>query len=86
MVIGTWNFPCPLVLKPLVSAIAAGNCVVVKLSEISTHTSALLGKILESYLDRDLVLVVQGGIPESTALIRCRFDLIFCTGNTHVVR
>ena len=85
LIIGTWNFPCPLVLKPLVSAIAAGNCVVIKLSEISSNTSSLLAKLLGRYLDRDVVRVVQGAIPESTALLRCRFDLIFYTGNTNVV-
>ena len=77
------EFPCPLVLKPLVSAIAAGNCVVVKLSEISSNTSSLLAKLLVRYLDRDVVRVVRGAIPESTALLRCRFDLIFYTGNTN---
>ena len=85
LIIGTWNFPCPLVLKPLVSAIAAGNCVVVKLSEISANTSAILANLLVKYLDPDVVRVVQGAIPESTALLRCRFDLIFYTGNTNVV-
>lgn len=86
LIIGTWNFPCPLVIKPLASAIAAGNTVVVKLSEVCERVSALLAKLLTSYMDEAVVRVVQGAIPQATALLRERFDLIFYTGNKTVGR
>ena len=70
LVVGTWNFPMPLILKPLVSAIAAGNPVLVKFSEISEHTSQLLGSLLEEYLDPRVIAVVHGGIPQATETLK----------------
>ena len=86
LVVGTWNFPNPLVIKPLASALAAGCCVLVKLSEVCEHTSALLGRLLEAYLDPRVVRCVRGGVPQATEVLRQKFDTIFYTGNTQVGR
>lgn len=84
LIVGTWNFPIPLVFKPLCSAIAAGCPCVVKLSEVSPHTSELLKTKLQEYLDERYVKVVYGGVDHSTLLLREKFGAIFYTGNTSV--
>ncbi|KAM4046087.1 aldehyde dehydrogenase family 3 member A2 isoform 1-T1 [Anomaloglossus baeobatrachus] len=84
LVIGAWNYPLVVLLQPVVGAIAAGNSVVIKPSEVSEHTAALLEKIVPQYLDKELYPVVNGGIPETTELLAERFDHIFYTGNTNV--
>jgi aldehyde dehydrogenase (NAD+) len=86
LVIGPWNYPFQLVLAPLVAAIAAGNTVVLKPSEVAPNTSALLARLLPQYVEPDAVAVVEGGIPETTALLEERFDHIFYTGNGQVAR
>jgi aldehyde dehydrogenase (NAD+) len=86
LVIGPWNYPIQLVLAPLVGAIAAGNCAVIKPSEIAPRSSAALAEWLPRYLDRDTVQVVEGGIPETQALLAERFDHVFYTGNGTVGR
>jgi len=84
LIVGTWNFPIPLVFKPLCSALAAGCPCVVKLSEVSPHTSELLKVKLEEYLDTRYVKVVYGGVDHSSMLLREKFGAIFYTGNTTV--
>ncbi|MGK4578601.1 aldehyde dehydrogenase family protein [Kitasatospora sp. HPMI-4] len=86
LVISPWNYPLQLVLAPLVGAIAAGNCVVVKPSELAPATSALLAHWLPRTLDRQAVAVVEGGVAETTALLEQRFDHVFYTGNGTVGR
>ena len=86
LIIGPWNYPVQLVLTPLVGALAAGNCVVLKPSEVTAHTSAALAKLVPRYLDPDAVAVVEGGVTETTALLAERFDHIFYTGNGRVGR
>ncbi|WP_406010668.1 aldehyde dehydrogenase family protein [Streptomyces sp. NBC_00637] len=86
LVIAPWNYPAQLLLAPLVGALAAGNTVVVKPSELAPATSAALARLLPAYLDTDTVAVVEGGIPETTALLAERFDHIFYTGNGTVGR
>jgi aldehyde dehydrogenase (NAD+) len=86
LIIGPWNYPFHLVVAPLIGAIAAGNCVVVKPSEVAPATSALLAERLPQYLDPSTVAVVQGGVAETTALLREKFDHIFYTGNGTVGR
>lgn len=71
-----------LSLLPMVGAIAAGNAVVVKPSEVSAATSQLLGTLIPKYLDPLWVQVVNGGVAETTALLDSRFDKIFFTGST----
>ncbi|KAI8342646.1 Aldehyde/histidinol dehydrogenase [Chlamydoabsidia padenii] len=82
--LGAWNFPLQLTLVPLVGAIAGGNTVVVKPSEISAHTAALLAELFPRYMDSNMYRIVNGGVRESTALLSHRFDHIFYTGSTRV--
>ncbi|MFH8240906.1 aldehyde dehydrogenase family protein [Streptomyces sp. NPDC018321] len=86
LVIAPWNYPAQLLLAPLVGALAAGNAVVAKPSELAPATSAALARLLPRYLDTDAVAVVEGGVPETTALLAERFDHIFYTGNGTVGR
>ncbi|CAG0949563.1 aldehyde dehydrogenase (NAD+) [Myxococcaceae bacterium] len=86
LIIAPWNYPVQLMLSPLVGAIAAGNCAVLKPSEVSAHTSAALGRLLPRYLDPECFAVIEGGVDETTALLRERFDHILYTGNGHVAK
>lgn len=86
LVIAPWNYPLQLALAPLVGALAAGNTAVVKPSELTPATSAAIARLLPRYLDREAVAVVEGGVPETTALLEQRFDHIFYTGNGAVGR
>jgi aldehyde dehydrogenase (NAD+) len=76
-----FNYPVQLALMPLIAAVAAGNCVVIKPSEVAAHSAVLLGRMLPRYVDTDCIKVVQGGVPETTALLDQRWDHIFYTGN-----
>ncbi|XP_064324087.1 aldehyde dehydrogenase family 3 member A2 isoform X1 [Phalacrocorax carbo] len=84
LIMGAWNYPFLLVMQPLVGAIAAGNAVVIKPSEISENTNRVVADLLPQYLDQELYPVVTGGIPETTELLKQRFDHIFYTGNSTV--
>lgn len=86
LVIAPWNYPLQLVLAPLVAAIAAGNTVVVKPSEVAAATARLLARDLGRYVDGRAVAVVSGAVEETTALLAQRFDHIFYTGNGSVGR
>ncbi|MFM6849679.1 MAG: aldehyde dehydrogenase family protein [Terrabacter sp.] len=86
LVIAPWNYPLQLCLAPLVGAIAAGNAVVLKPSELAPATSALIARLVPEYLDPEAVRVVEGGVRETTALLAERFDHIFYTGNGTVGR
>ncbi|KAI8607926.1 Aldehyde/histidinol dehydrogenase [Chytriomyces sp. MP71] len=81
LIIGAWNFPLQLTLAPLVAAIAAGCCVVLKPSEMAPATETLLATTLPKILDPSAIRVVTGGVPETTALLATKFDLIFYTGS-----
>ncbi|WP_245720582.1 aldehyde dehydrogenase family protein [Microbulbifer yueqingensis] len=84
LIIGAWNYPLQLLLSPLVPAIAAGNCAVVKPSELAPATSALVAQLLPRYLDSDAFACVEGAVPETTALLEQRWDHILYTGGGHV--
>ncbi|KAG5890195.1 hypothetical protein JTB14_010657 [Gonioctena quinquepunctata] len=84
LVMGAWNYPLQLTLGPVVAAIAAGNCVVIKTPELAPATSKFLAKTIPEYLDVDSYRVFEGGIPETTELLKERFDYIFYTGSTAV--
>ncbi|CAL7939604.1 unnamed protein product [Xylocopa violacea] len=84
LIISPWNYPLQLCIIPLLGAIAAGNCAIVKPSELSPATSKLIAEIVPKYLDQDCVHVVLGGISETTALLKQRYDYIFFTGSTSV--
>ena len=86
LVIAPWNYPLMLALSPVIGALAAGNAVLVKPSELAPTTSALIAELLPRYLDPLAVAVVEGGVPETTALLDQRFDAIFYTGNGRVGR
>ncbi|MEU2775100.1 aldehyde dehydrogenase family protein [Streptomyces sp. NPDC007162] len=86
LVIAPWNYPAQLLLAPVAGALAAGNAVVAKPSELAPATSAALARLLPAYLDTDAVAVVEGGVPETTALLAEHFDHIFYTGNGAVGR
>jgi len=86
LIIAPWNYPMSMVMAPLVGAVAAGNCAVMKPSEITQHTSAALASILPRYLDTEAFAVVEGGIPETTELLEQPFDHILYTGNERVAR
>jgi aldehyde dehydrogenase (NAD+) len=86
LVIGPWNYPLQLVLSGLAAAVAAGNCAILKPSELAPATSALLARRVPEYLDGECIRVVEGGIPETTALLEIPFDHILYTGNGAVGR
>jgi aldehyde dehydrogenase (NAD+) len=86
LIIAPWNYPVGLLLSPLVGAIAAGNAVVLKPSEVTPHTSRALAELLPQYLDNDAIALVEGGVPETSALLEQRFDHIMYTGNGAVGR
>lgn len=69
-----------LSIDPVIGAIAAGNAVVLKPSEVAPATSSLFARILPDYLDNSCIRVVEGSIPETTALLEQKWDKIFYTG------
>jgi acyl-CoA reductase-like NAD-dependent aldehyde dehydrogenase len=84
LIIGAWNEPLMLTFGPLVPALAAGNTAVIKPSEMCAATAALIGELVPEYMDPAAVAVVQGAVPETTALLAERWDLIFFTGSPQV--
>ncbi len=86
LIVGPWNYPIQLVLSPLVGAIAAGNCAVLKPSELAPASSAALAEWVPKYMDPACVRVVEGGVPETQTLLDQRFDHIFYTGGGTVAR
>jgi len=84
LVIGPWNYPFQLVIAPLVAAVAAGNCVVVKPSELTAHTSKLLVELIGAVFPEEEVAVVEGGPAETQRLLAQPFDHFFFTGSTKV--
>jgi aldehyde dehydrogenase (NAD+) len=86
LVIAPWNYPVQLLISPLAAVIAAGNTVVAKPSELAPATSAVLARLAGEYLDAEAIQFVEGGIPESTALLEQRWDHIMYTGNGAVGR
>ena len=84
LVIAPWNYPFQLALCPLVSAVAAGNRVVLKPSELTPHTSAIIAKIIEKTFHVNHVEVFEGGVEVSNKLLAQRWDYIFFTGSVAV--
>ena len=77
LIMAPWNYPFQLAIAPLVGALAAGNTVVLKPSELTPNVSSLLTNMLEELFPDELVSVVEGGVEESTALLKEPFDYIF---------
>ncbi|KAK7275624.1 hypothetical protein RIF29_16744 [Crotalaria pallida] len=86
LVISAWNYPFLLSLDPVIGAIAAGNAVVLKPSEISPATSSLLAKLVGEYMDNSAIRVVEGAVDETSALLQQKWDKILYTGNGRVAR
>lgn len=84
LVISPWNYPLLLALQPVMAALAAGNCVVLKPSELAPNTSALLSMLIAEYFSAEYIQVIEGGVEETTDLLNHKFDKIFFTGSTSV--
>ncbi|AJH14664.1 aldehyde dehydrogenase [Myroides profundi] len=84
LVIGAWNYPYQLSLLPALTAIAAGNTVMIKPSELPMHTSNVLAELLNNAFQKELLYVIEGGIEETTQLLSLQFDKMFFTGSTAV--
>ncbi len=86
LIISPWNYPLLLCLSPLIAALSAGNCCVLKPSELAPATSALIKEMLESCFKPEYVCVVEGGVPETQELLAEQFDHIIYTGGGRVAK
>ncbi|ACL20215.1 Aldehyde Dehydrogenase [Desulfitobacterium hafniense DCB-2] len=84
LIMSPWNYPFQLALAPLVGAISAGNCAVLKPSEYSANTSAMIERIVKEIFDESFVAVVRGGREANKTLLNEKFDYIFFTGSVGV--
>jgi aldehyde dehydrogenase (NAD+) len=84
LIIGAWNEPFMLLFAPLVAALAGGNTAVLKPSEIAAACSAIAARLVPQYFDARAVMVVEGAVPETTALLAQKWDFIFFTGSPPV--
>lgn len=84
LVMGPYNYPFQLVIEPLVGVIAAGNCAVLKPSEIAPHVSEVTTEMIKEIFNENYISCVQGGIETNTSLINANFDYIFFTGSVAV--
>ncbi|MDG2051462.1 MAG: aldehyde dehydrogenase family protein [Myxococcota bacterium] len=86
LIIAPWNYPVGLLVSPMIGAVAAGNAMVLKPSEVTPRTSAAIAELLPQYIDTDAIAIVEGGVEETSALLDERFDHILYTGNGSVGR
>ncbi|KDR38179.1 aldehyde dehydrogenase family protein [Caballeronia glathei] len=86
LIIGAWNEPFMLTFGPLTAALAAGNTAVLKPSEIAENCAAAAARLVPKYFDPRAVAVAEGGVPETTALLAQKWDLIFFTGSPSIGR
>ncbi|MGE5084664.1 MAG: aldehyde dehydrogenase family protein [Bacillota bacterium] len=84
LLISPWNYPLYLTVGPLISAVAAGNTVMIKPSEISTHVSHLLARVIKENFSEEHITVIEGGVDKTQELLKLPFDHIFFTGSTRV--
>ncbi len=84
LILGPWNFPFGLVMGPLAAAIAAGNCCIVKLTDLCPATARVAAKIVRQAFDEQEAVVFEGGVEVATALLELPFNHIFFTGSTRV--
>lgn len=84
LVIGAWNYPYQLSLSPIIAALAAGNCCILKPSEIAENTMKVMAKIINENFPPEYLYVYEGGIDETTELLKLKFDKIFFTGSTKI--
>ena len=86
LIIAPWNYPLQLSLEPLVGAISAGNCAVIKPSAYAPATSRAIAELIESIFPKEYIAVIEGGRQENSALLSQKFDYIFFTGSMEVGR
>uniref|UniRef100_A0A8D8ETU0 Aldehyde dehydrogenase family 3 member B1 n=1 Tax=Culex pipiens TaxID=7175 RepID=A0A8D8ETU0_CULPI len=86
LVMGAWNYPLQVTLVPVAAAIAAGNCVLIKPSEVAPATSRFIAETIPKYLDPECYRVVEGGAKETSELLKQKFDYVFYTGSGRVGR
>jgi aldehyde dehydrogenase (NAD+) len=86
LIIGPWNYPFKNTVGPLIGAISAGNTIIIKPSELSSATSAVINKMISETFDPRYMKVIEGGAAETTELIKERFDYILFTGGTEIGR
>lgn len=86
LIIGAWNFPFILLLQPMLGAIAAGCCIVLKPSELAVASQALLAELIPKYLDNSAIRLITGGPQETSRILEHRFNHIFFTGSSKVAR
>lgn len=84
LIMGAWNYPVTLLLNPLVGAICAGNCAILKPSEVAPATAKIMAELIPRYLDKDCFPVVNGGAEVVQELLKHKFDYIFYTGSQKV--
>ena len=84
LILGPWNFPIGLVMGPLAAAIAAGNCCIVKLTDLCPATASVAARIVKEAFEKNEVALFEGGVDVATALLDLPFDHIFFTGSTRV--
>ena len=84
LVIGAWNYPYQLSILPAVASIAAGNTVIIKPSELAANTSSVMAEIINTAFAQEYFHIIEGGIPETTELLKQKFDKIFYTGSSMV--
>ena len=84
LILGPWNFPLGLVLGPLAAAVAAGNCCIVKLTDLCPETARVAARIIKETFEEKEVALFEGGVDVATALLELPFNHIFFTGSTRV--
>lgn len=84
LVIGAWNYPFQLSLSPVIASLAAGNTCILKPSEIAEHSMKIMAKIINENFPREYLFVAEGGVEDTTEILKQRFDKIFFTGSTKV--
>ena len=84
LIISPWNYPFGLLFSPLIGAIAAGNCVIAKPSEMASHSSELIHRLISDYFDANYIAVQEGDAEVTQSLINENIDHIFFTGSTAV--
>jgi len=84
LIIGAWNYPFALSLCPLIGTIAAGNCCVIKPSEIAEHSSKIIAKIIKETFSEEYIAVIEGNATTATKLLEQKFDYIFFTGGVEI--
>ena len=84
LIVAPWNYPFALTIQPLIGAIAAGNCAVLKPSEQTPHTSKVIAQLINNNFNPSFITAIEGGIETNQALLAEKFDHIFFTGGTAI--